>query len=305
MNGPLAIAIPYYSGPDLLRRAIASVVRQSSSEWALLVCDDGPDPSIRELVASYADPRIRYERNEQNLGMAGNWNRCLTRVDGEWATLLHADDELLPDYVSTMRAAAKQFPGAAALYCKARVIDADGQPVFSAVDYVKRFIEPRSRGPLVLSGESAVTALMHGDFIVCPTVCYRRDRLPNEPFNARWKMVLDLDLFCRMLFSGETIVGLPVTAYAYRRHANNATVALTESLRRFEEEASLHDEVSRRARDVGWRRAAQVASAKRVIRVHLLVRWAIDVCRGNRAGAVRKWQLWKRLRSTGHGALPG
>src|SRR2546423_1034940 len=74
-NQPLTIAIPFYKGQAYLRLAIESVLRQSSSDWRLIVCDDGPEPGTAEVVAAFADPRIRYLKNERNLGMAGNWNR--------------------------------------------------------------------------------------------------------------------------------------------------------------------------------------------------------------------------------------
>lgn len=290
---PLTVAIPFYKGHAYLRLAIESVLRQTSSDWRLVVCDDGPEAGTRELVASFRDPRIRYLRNERNLGMAGNWNRCLEVADTDLVNLLHNDDELLPNYVDEILRAGRAFPTAAAFFCRAKVIDADGRHTFSLVDYAKRFLQPKSAGPLVLQGKSAVEALMHGDFIMCPTVCYRRSRLPAERFRADWKMVLDLDFFTRILLGGGTIVGLPAVAYAYRRHADNATTAYTESLLRFEEESQLHDQVAQLARERGWPEVARVAAGKRVIKLHLLFRMAQDLGRLRLRAAARKWRfLW-------------
>src|SRR5436305_10450701 len=98
----LTIAIPFYKGHTCLRAAIASVQRQMSPTWQLVVCDDGPEMGTRELVASFGDSRMRYIRNERNLGMAGNWNRCLQVAETDLVNLLHADDELLPNYVEAM-----------------------------------------------------------------------------------------------------------------------------------------------------------------------------------------------------------
>ncbi|HKA06744.1 MAG TPA: glycosyltransferase [Gemmataceae bacterium] len=285
---PLTIAIPFYKGHAYLRAAIESVLRQTSPNWKLVVCDDGPDPGTAELVASFADPRIRYLRNEHNLGMAGNWNRCLEVAETDLVNLLHNDDELLPNYVEVMLAAGQQFPDASAFFCRARVIDAAGKESFSFVDYVKRFLQPQGRGPLVLEGQSAVEALMHGDFIMCPTVCYRKSRLPAEHFRSDWRMVMDLDFFTRILIGGGTMVGLPAVAYAYRRHGENATTAYTESLLRFEEESRLHDQVTAEARDRGWPSVARVAARKRVIKFHLLFRILQDVSRLRLRSAARK-----------------
>src|SRR5262249_53249949 len=245
-------------------------------------------PGTAELVASFADPRIRYLRNEHNLGMAGNWNRCLEVAETDLVNLLHNDDELLPNYVEVMLAAGQQFPDASAFFCRARVIDAAGKESFSFVDYVKRFLQPQGRGPLVLEGQSAVEALMHGDFIMCPTVCYRKSRLPAEHFRSDWRMVMDLDFFTRILIGGGTMVGLPAVAYAYRRHGEDATTAHTESLLRVEEEARLAHQVTPEARDRGWPSVARVAARKRVIKFHLLFRILQDVSRLRLRSAARK-----------------
>src|SRR6476620_6515152 len=99
MTARLTFAIPFYSTPEYLRAAIDSVVRQTVTDWALVIVDDkSQHPGIDALVKSYNDPRMRYQKNEQNLGQAGNWNRCLDAVKTEYVALLHADDELMPTY---------------------------------------------------------------------------------------------------------------------------------------------------------------------------------------------------------------
>jgi glycosyltransferase involved in cell wall biosynthesis len=302
---PLTVAIPFYKGHGYLRAAIESVLRQTSPEWRLIVCDDSPDPGTAELVTSFADSRVRYFRNDHNLGMAGNWNRCLETAETDLVNLLHNDDELLPNYVEVMLQAGREHPDAAAFFCRAKVIDSTGRERFSPADYVKQFLQPRSRGPLVLEGRSAIEALMHGDFIMCPTVCYRKSRLPAERFNGDWRMVLDLDFFTRILLNRGTMVGLPAVAYAYRRHAENATSQYTESLLRFEEESRLHDRVATVARDRGWPEVARVAARKRIIKLHLMFRILQDVVRLRLSAAARKCGfLYKLFRGRGNKTVP-
>ena len=73
----ITFAVPYYSNRDYLIKAIGSVQAQSRSDWLLLVVDDaGPEP-IDDLIAELGDDRISSHRNESNLGLANNWNRCI------------------------------------------------------------------------------------------------------------------------------------------------------------------------------------------------------------------------------------
>src|SRR5262245_61189654 len=121
----ITFAIPFYTGGEYLRCAVESVLRQTRPDWELLVCDDaGPEPGTEALLRSFADARVRYVRNEANLGMIGNWNQCLDLARTDLVTLLHADDALLPGYADLMVKAAAGHPRAAAFFCAARIIDA-------------------------------------------------------------------------------------------------------------------------------------------------------------------------------------
>ena len=65
----LEFMVPFYGDPDLLKQTVASVRAQTDPEWTLTVVDDGyPDDSIPGYFAGLGDDRVRYERNEVNLG---------------------------------------------------------------------------------------------------------------------------------------------------------------------------------------------------------------------------------------------
>lgn len=297
MSAALTIGIPFYQGHAYLRLAIESALRQERSDWQLLVCDDGPDPGTAELVAGYGDARLQYQRNARNLGMAANWNRCLDLAPTDLVTILHADDQLLPNYAGLMLAAAAQHPGAAMFFCRSRIIDAAGRPCFSLPDFVKRFMEP-SRGLMRLEGRAGLEALLHGDFIMCPTVCYRKSVLDPRRFALEWKQVQDFELYTRLLLEGAHLVGLPAVAYAYRRHPANATARQTRDLLRFREESALYDRLAVQAAARGWTRAVRLARGKRIIQLNLLYQALRDLCALRFDGVAEKVRLLTRLRAS-------
>ncbi len=294
----ITFAVPFYRGTDYLERAVRSVLAQTSPAWRLVIADDSPDGGGASVVRSIADPRVRYCRNPRPLGMAGNWNRCLELADTELVTILHADDELLPHYAAAMTSGAAAHPRAAAVYCRAVVIGPHGRPVFSLPDRVKDHLDPRPGGTVRLAGAAGIAALLRGNFIICPTVCYRLPRLAARLFDGHWRFVLDLDFFTRLLIDGEEIVGLPVTAYAYRRHAGNATAEYTETLLRFEEEAALYDRLADAAGGRGgdWETVRRLGRRKRILKLHLLYRVFADVARLRFGPAAHKARYLLRLR---------
>ena len=282
MEPILTIAIPYYRGREYLKLAIESVRSQESPDWHLLVCDDGAeDPgagrAIEELVASYGDDRLRYHRSESGPGMVHNWNRCLDLAETDLVSLLHADDQLLPNYAGLMLELAAAYPEAAAFYCRAHIIDAAGRRSFSFADAVKRFFLPGPEEPGVLRGETAVRALMAGNFIMCPTLCFRKSVLGNLRFSPDWRQAQDLEFTTRLLMEGAELVGSRRAAYAYRRHRESATSQQSESMLRFDEELRLFDLVADRAEALGWHEAARISRSKRIVKLHLLYRCLGDL----------------------------
>ncbi len=291
----LTFAIPFYKGVDYLERTVKSVLAQESADWKLVVCDDSPDASAEAFLHSIRDHRIQYVRNPRTLGMAANWNRCLDEADTELVTILHADDELLPNYAGLMVASASAHPTAAALFCRARVIGPDGTPVFSFQDRIKDYLVRWGDRPLRVAGPDGIASLLRGNYIMCPTVCYRKPIIGDRRFEGCWKFVIDLDFFTRLLARGEELIGIPEYGYAYRRHPDNATAEYTENLLRFEEEVSLYNRLAAEGKVRRWNEVVRVAQQKRMIRLHLIYRILIDVAHGRFAVAETKFDFLRRL----------
>ncbi len=299
MSERLTIAIPFYRNADYLRSALESVRAQRDSDWTAIVCDDGEtERGVGELVASLGDGRISYFQNDSNLGMARNWNLCIDRAETGLVTLLHADDRLGPGYAGCMLDLARAHPDAAAFCCAASIIGPDGGPVFSLADAVKRFYVPGGGGPLELRGEPALAALMAGNFIMCPTLCFRKRVLGSRRFNDRWKLVLDLEFTTRLLMDGDALVYSREVEYAYRRHAEATTAIQSETRLRFDEEAELFDRVAARADELGWTRAARTARRKTIVRLHLAYRALRELARLDLRGA-RDWLRYLRAARPG------
>lgn len=270
MNVPITYAIPYFKGIAYLENAIQSVINQKNPNWKLLVIDDRGGEDAESLVQSFSDERLTYVRNESTLGMSANWNKALSLVTTELVTILHADDELLPNYTDVVTALMAEHPEASAVHCRTVIINEQGNRTLSLPDMVKKIVRPHGRKNVVTYGEHGLWSLAKGQWIFCPTMCYRQSLIPSGKFSNDWMMVLDLELMSRILLDGGSIVGSPVVAYRYRRHSNNQTVKLTNSNKRFEEEIKLLDIISRQCSDRGWDRAARSAHRKIVIRFHML-----------------------------------
>lgn len=266
MRPELTLAVPYYSGFALFEQTLRSLAPQPAR---VLIVDDSPGGLTAHehaAIARAVDARVL--RNDHNLGMAGSWNRCLDEAETDLVTIVHADDLLAPGYVARVIELAEQS-GAPVVFTGARVIGADGAALFSLPDQVKRALVPRHRGQLVLQGDRGLASLLRGNYIFCPSLCFRRSRMGLR-FDPRFRFALDMDLTVRLLLAGQRLVGVPKEPlYLYRRHADNATARLTAELTRFREESAFYGEVAARARARGFVRSARVATQKRILELNL------------------------------------
>lgn len=108
----VSIAIPAYKA-EFLKEAIGSVLNQTYSNFELIIVNDKSPEDIDSIVHSFNDSRIRYYKNEKNLGKESivlNWNKCLSYAKGEFFVLLCDDDIMDTQFLSSMLALAKEYP---------------------------------------------------------------------------------------------------------------------------------------------------------------------------------------------------
>jgi glycosyltransferase involved in cell wall biosynthesis len=292
----LTFAIPYRSHPQYLVEAVESVLAQTSPRWLLRIYDDNPaEPLDPGMLAPYlADPRIAYSINRSHLGLGPNWNQCLDKCSTELLTILHADDSLLPNYLQLMLDVFERDDSAWAVFCRAEIMDKDGRRTWSPVDEVKRLLRPRG-AEYKLSGEAGAGALLQGNFIMCPTVCYHVGRIGAHRFDCNLRMVLDLDFYLRLLIDGGVLRGSDTLAYRYRRHSGNQTARLNDNLQRFEEESLLYRQYAGVLEKRLWHRAAATARRCRIVKLHLLYLAVADLLGFRWAGVAAKLALLRRI----------
>lgn len=101
----VSIVIPTYNRASTLKNAIDSAINQKKfDDYAIIIVDNEVEENTEteKLVRSYANKKLYYYKNQKNIGMTGNWNRGIELARGEWLTILHDDDKLLPDFLHSM-----------------------------------------------------------------------------------------------------------------------------------------------------------------------------------------------------------
>lgn len=100
----VSICIPTYNGAQYLEACLDSVLNQTYRNIEILLVDDQSTDNTVEIIKRYAaiDNRIRLVKNKQNLGLVGNWNRCIELAGGEWIKFVFQDDLISKNCIERM-----------------------------------------------------------------------------------------------------------------------------------------------------------------------------------------------------------
>lgn len=95
----ISVVIPTYNRPQLLKRAIKSVVQQNNNHLSieLIIIDDCSTEHI--LLEEYKGDRIIYKRLSQNVGPQVARNEGIAMATGDWVLMLDDDDEFMPNAI--------------------------------------------------------------------------------------------------------------------------------------------------------------------------------------------------------------
>lgn len=101
-NPQITIGIPTFKRATLKKTIDSALSQDYAGLYDILVVDNNPkrDDETEALIKQYNSERLSYYKNEQNIGMAGNWNRMFTLCRSEFIVMLHDDDILSPTYLS-------------------------------------------------------------------------------------------------------------------------------------------------------------------------------------------------------------
>lgn len=225
----VSVCIPTYNGARYLEACLDSVLGQTYSDIEILVVDDGSTDTTFEILERYAanDQRIRLVRNKNNLGLVGNWNRCIELAQGEWIKFVFQDDLIAPTCVEEMLAASTQDTWLTV--CRREFLFEDGTP-----EETRRYYEQHPNPERVFGAgiayvppeavcEAAID-LFGVNFFGEPTATLiRREAFARHGlFNPELAMICDMEYWVRVA-AHHGFAYLPKTLASFRVHAGSTS----------------------------------------------------------------------------------
>jgi hypothetical protein len=216
----VSVCIPAYNGARFIGEAIASVLKQSFTDFEMIVVDDCSTDETLAVLTSFHDQRMRVVRNSARQGLVGNWNRCVELAQGEYICIFHQDDVMLPENLAAKVEILRRHPSVGMVHSNVLQIGPANERL---AEWWQHKPQPGEEG--IEHGAAFFKRLVLGENVVCcPSVVARRDCYDKLggfdqrlPYTADWEMWLRIALFYDVAYLVKPLM-------AYRRHDANETL---------------------------------------------------------------------------------
>ena len=127
----VSIGLPVYNGGNYLRDMLDSILSQTLIDFELIISDNASTDDTRAICRSYAekDSRVRYHRNEENLGAAWNFNQVFHLARGKYFQWACHDDVWTSTLLERCVHVLDQMSDVVLCYSKTAYIDEHGKPI--------------------------------------------------------------------------------------------------------------------------------------------------------------------------------
>lgn len=197
----VSVIMPVYNAEKFLKEAIDSILVQTFSSFELLVIDDGSTDDSCKIILGYKDSRIRFLRNEKNIGLIHTLNKGINESKGEYIARMDADD------VSRADRMLKQ------------VYFLESNPSYGMVGSWCSIINSSKKIEYHTSHASLQFALLNYCCFVHPSVMLRKSVLTENQlsFDSHFVHSEDYELWTRLLTKTKA-ANLPDYLLSYREH---------------------------------------------------------------------------------------
>lgn len=123
----VSVIIPTYNRPQYLKQAITSAIAQTYQNIEIIVSDNCSPENPQSLIESFNDPRIKFYRHPENIGMLGNQFHGFKIATGKYVATLHDDDMWDENFLSKLVPHLETNPYLILAFCDQYIIDGDSK----------------------------------------------------------------------------------------------------------------------------------------------------------------------------------
>lgn len=196
-----SVLIPVYNGRSFIEGAIASALTDGDWVSEVVVVDNCSTDGTREYLKNLDAPKVKTFFNDTNVGLFGNFNRCLDHAAGDIVVFLCADDRLCAGAVQQAVRFYTQHPGVSMLNMTGEAVDESGQ----VIKMLGATIAPGIyRDPSLVDACITYLATTGKNPFNYPTgVFFNRRLIDTIRFDPSFRKCGDLDFYFKVMTKGD------------------------------------------------------------------------------------------------------
>jgi glycosyltransferase involved in cell wall biosynthesis len=121
----ISVLMPVYNAELFLKDSIESILNQTFTNFEFIIIDDGSNDSSIDIIRSYADPRIKFFQNKENIGTTATLCKGIELCQAEYIARLDADDICYPNRLERQYDFIKTNPDGSLYSCWAKEVTQD------------------------------------------------------------------------------------------------------------------------------------------------------------------------------------
>lgn len=217
----VSVCMPNYNYGNFIGRAIQSVLNQTFTNFELIIVDDDSIDNSVSVIRSFSDERIKFYKNEKNIGRVKNINKCLSLASGEYVTLLPSDDIYMPAFLEKSVKILDLNLTVGLTYSSSRIIDENGDVISEYRPFDQDYIR---------SGEEEFKNLILGNYISALTAMVRRECYASlGTFDEAVTGGADWNMWLRISLNNYDIAFMSEVLACDRKHSSNISMYHTKT----------------------------------------------------------------------------
>jgi glycosyltransferase involved in cell wall biosynthesis len=271
MNQPLLhVMIPAYGKSPYLRQTLESAIKHLPTNVPITVIEDpSSESNIESLVKEFS--RVQYVKNNERLGIGGNFNRSIELSTGLFTQICGSDDIFLDNPLKDFNNDELIQNKISVVGLDVEVINENGKIVKTIPDLVKKILRPKLKKITIFENSKIFSNLMLGDWLYFPAILWKTETLKQIKFDGNFHTAMDLDVFIRLINSDQKLAFIKSKVLGYRRHSQSASSLYAKSIGRFDEEFLCHKNALAIAKSKNWKMGAFLAQLALTVRLHAIM----------------------------------
>jgi glycosyltransferase involved in cell wall biosynthesis len=215
----VSVLIPTYNYAHYLDETIQSVLNQTFTDFELVIVDNCSTDNTDEVIKKYlTDSRVVYHKNETNIGLIGNWNKCLEFARATYIKFLCADDKFHPQLLEKYVGVMDHYPSVSIVGSYYEIF---GQKNFCRIPPFKGLVS----GQIVREDLLGIRNRLSNPSVV---MFRKADAMKIGNFNSQLMVLTDREYYFKLLTLGDCYI-MPESLCYVRDHADTQSHAMKKN----------------------------------------------------------------------------